>query len=193
MSPPTLTPRAAREHAAFRALLDGMARPGTLQPVAPHPSGGPSAHVVSLLESVLDHEVTFALEPDDAPLLDSALRYTGSRTATLEAADYVLARGTGVRRAISGAKQGELEYPDRSATILAQMDGISETETDGLRIQLRGPGIADQRTLWVRGLAIEDVQLLRERNANLPLGVDLVLVTDSGWLACVPRYTRIDC
>jgi alpha-D-ribose 1-methylphosphonate 5-triphosphate synthase subunit PhnH len=44
--------------------------------------------------------------------------------------------------------------------------------------------------VWVQGLSLEARDLLRERNAQVPLGIDLVLVAEDGAFTCLTRYTR---
>jgi alpha-D-ribose 1-methylphosphonate 5-triphosphate synthase subunit PhnH len=122
---PGLSPRGAREQSAFRALLEAMARPGTVGRVDPHPGGGPFAAPLALLESLLDHEVTFAVVPDADAAREPLLRYTGSRASPPERADYLLCHGAdGIAAGLRAAKDGELEYPDRSGTLVALVESV---------------------------------------------------------------------
>ena len=191
MTTPTLTPRAARELAAFRLMLDGTARPGSIAEIEPHESGGPVAVAVALLEALLDHEVTFAVVPQDAATEETLLRLTGSHLATPESADYVVAHGEGVGEALRVAKEGEFDYPDRSATVIAVVDAVG-VRGIGEELVLAGPGIRTTEHLWLAG-PIDDLLAVRaERNQQLPLGIDIVLVDRAGRAACLPRYTRIE-
>jgi alpha-D-ribose 1-methylphosphonate 5-triphosphate synthase subunit PhnH len=188
---PTLGARAEREQLAFRALLDAMARPGTVARVAPHAEGGEMAAAVALLEAVLDHEVAFALLPDDPPTRDALLRYTGSRVAAPERADFLLCRGPGLDEGLRVARDGELEYPDRGATIVALVDAVAAGPVAGEPLRLAGPGINGSIEVWVAGLTAAQRSAFADRNGGLPLGVDLVLVAPDGRFTCLPRYTRI--
>ncbi len=191
MNTPVLTPRAAREKSTFRRLLDALARPGTLHAVTPHDQGGPFAAAVTILEALLDHEVSFATSPAAADLEETLLRLTGSRVAALGEADYVLAWGTGVATAIESATIGVPEYPDRGATVIAVVESVSGPAGPGEHLTLRGPGIQGSATIAVRGFGPELVQAFARRNAMLPCGLDLVLVTPGGVTAGIGRYTRI--
>lgn len=191
MTTPTLTPRAARELAAFRLMLDGTARPGTVASIEPHESGGHLAVPVALLESLLDHEVTFAFVPRDAAAEETLLRLTGSHLATPESADYVVAHGQGLATALRGAKEGEFDYPDRSATVIAVMEAVGAPGS-GEEFRLAGPGIRAIERLWLDGPVDELLAVRGERNQQLPLGIDIVLVDRAGRAACLPRYTRIE-
>lgn len=191
MSVPVLTPRAAREGRVFRALLDGMARPGSLGRVDRHPHGGPLAAAVAVLESVLDHEVTFAVVPEQAAVTDTLLRLTGSYVAAPAEADYLLCTGEGISRGLRAAKDGTPEYPDQSATLVVAVEHVGDGPDRGEAITVAGPGVPGTRTVWVAGFAAEQRALFTERNAEPPLGIDLVLFALDGTFTCLSRYTRL--
>jgi alpha-D-ribose 1-methylphosphonate 5-triphosphate synthase subunit PhnH len=191
MNTPLLTPRSAREQSTFRRLLEALARPGRLHAIAPHDQGGPFAAAVTVLEALLDHEVSFATSPANPEVEEALLRLTGSHTASVGEADYVLAWGAGVAAAIDAAKTGVPEYPDRGATVIAAVESISGPAGPGHRLRLRGPGIRDSATIAVRGFGPEAVAAFARRNATLPCGLDVVLVTPEGVVAGLGRYTRI--
>jgi alpha-D-ribose 1-methylphosphonate 5-triphosphate synthase subunit PhnH len=192
LSAPTLSVRAAREQGAFRVLLDRMARPGTIGQVEPHPSGGESAAVVTLLESLLDHEVSFALLPDDPLLREPLLRYTGSRLYPPEQADFVVARdAVGIQAALQVAKRGELEYPDRSATVVCAVEAVRAEPGIGARLRVTGPGVNGSIELSVAGFDAAARDIFTARNRDVPLGIDLVLVASDGRFTCLTRYTRL--
>jgi alpha-D-ribose 1-methylphosphonate 5-triphosphate synthase subunit PhnH len=188
---PTLGARAEREQVVFRRLLDAMARPGTVARVAPHPEGGALAAAVALLEAVLDHEVTFALLPEAPAVRDALLRYTGSRVAAPAQADFLLCHGSGLDEGLRVAREGELEYPDRSATIVALVEAVAATPAAGEGLRLAGPGVNGSIDVRVAGFTAAQRSAFADRNRGVPLGVDLVLVAPDGRFTCLPRYTRI--
>jgi alpha-D-ribose 1-methylphosphonate 5-triphosphate synthase subunit PhnH len=188
---PRLGARAEREQVAFRALLDAMARPGTVGRVRPHAEGGDMAAAVALLEAVLDHEVAFALLPDDLATREALLRYTGSRLAAPERADFLLCRGAGLDEGLRVAREGELEYPDRSATVVALVGAVAAAPVAGEPLRLSGPGVNGSIELWVAGFTAGQRAAFAARNSGRPLGLDLVLVAPDGRFTCLPRYTRI--
>ena len=187
MTTPILTVRAAREQRTFRRLLDAMARPGVIEQLEPHDQGGIHAAAVSLLEAVLDHEVTFVVCPAEAATTETILRTTGSRVAPLPEADYVLGSGQAIADALRDAKEGDPEFPDRGATVIATVGSVDS----GGSLVIRGPGIPGSRALAVDGFGPDLQALFAERNREVPLGIDLVLVAPDGRFACLPRYTRI--
>jgi alpha-D-ribose 1-methylphosphonate 5-triphosphate synthase subunit PhnH len=188
---PALSARAAREQRVFRALLERMARPGTIGQVAPHEQGGAFAPAVALLEAVLDHEVSFAVLPDSAEAREPLLRYTGSRVFKPERADFLLCRAGGIVDALARAKHGELEYPDRSALVVALIAGVSAELDLPNQLDLSGPGINGAVALSVDGFGRDLQAAFARRNRGVPLGVDLVLVAPDGRFTCLTRYTRI--
>ncbi|MGH2588592.1 MAG: phosphonate C-P lyase system protein PhnH [Dehalococcoidia bacterium] len=191
MSVPVLSARSAREQRVFRALLNAMARPGTVGVVGPHPSGGRPAAAVAMLEAVLDHEVTFAVAPEQSGVIDTLLRLTGSFRAAPEEADYLLCEGDGIAAALRDAREGTPEFPDRSGTVFALVEHVAEEPGRGEPLTLAGPGIEETRTVWVDGLSKECGELFIARNGDLPMGIDLVLVAPDGRFTCLTRYARL--
>jgi alpha-D-ribose 1-methylphosphonate 5-triphosphate synthase subunit PhnH len=187
MTTTTLTPRAAREQATFRVLLNAMARPGSIDTVPLHENGSEHAAALSVIESLVDHEVTFGVLPERAPLIDAVLRQTGSRLAAAEEADYLLCEGDSLIQALDLAKEGSLEYPDKGATLICR---VSRIATGGI-LALAGPGIRDVTYLTIDGLEDEAVERFRECNSQPPVGTDIVFVAPEGRVACINRYTRL--
>src|SRR5687767_2335776 len=84
--------------ATFRVLLDAMARPGTIRrlpaadPTSPLAAARP---LMALLQTLLDHEVGFAVvsasEHDAERLTAHLFETTGGRAVPVEEADYVVA------------------------------------------------------------------------------------------------------
>jgi alpha-D-ribose 1-methylphosphonate 5-triphosphate synthase subunit PhnH len=185
--------------AVFRTILDAMARPGkvglltALDPRCPLPAYRPLAAVVRTL---LDHEVTFAVAPDEVPAVAPDLaRYlaaaTGSRPAAPAEADYVLARGPLPRGLLAGLKRGSLAFPDEGATLLILTPDF-ETAASALPVTLAGPGIPGTLATRLAGLSAEDLAERRIANAEVPRGVDLLLVDPTGRVVCLPRTTKVE-
>jgi alpha-D-ribose 1-methylphosphonate 5-triphosphate synthase subunit PhnH len=191
MTVPLLPPTVAREQRAFRALLNAMARPGTVATVAHHPHGGRRAVAVALLEALLDHEVTFAVVPEQAEVIETLLRLTGSRLAPPEEANYLLAEGDGIAHALRVATTGTPEYPDQGGMVFATISRVSATAGGAPALVLAGPGIDGRRTVWIDGFTDECRRLFTDKNGDLPLGIDLVLAAPDGRFTCLSRYTRI--
>ncbi len=167
-----------------------MSRPGTVGalPQSDLISGLWGSALV-VLQCLLDHEVTFCVEADEASPREQLLRRTGARTAPLDEATFVLADAAHATAAIQGAREGDLESPERSATVVVQVAAVG---SGPLRVALSGPGIEAVTHLEVTGLETAAFLALRERNGTFPTGIDLVLVDSAGRVVCLPRSTRIE-
>lgn len=177
----------------FRAMLDAMARPGTVHVAGealdpPAPFGQAAAAV---LLTLADHDASVWL-PDDVE--DDARRWlafhTGAPTVT-DRSRAVFAWLPGPEAALpldaasSGWALGEPAYPDRSATLLIEVARLKS----GTGPELSGPGIDGTARL---DAALPD-DLLASRAALRPLhplGLDLIL-TCGDRLAALPRTTRV--
>lgn len=194
MTAPTMSVPAQEEQATFRALLDAMARPGTVHHLPPRrPDDGVWGGALLVLQALLDHEVTFHVLNDQALsgetlAYDQLLRRTGARSASLDKADFVMARGDGAVAAIEEAREGGFEEPERSATVVLLADSLGG---DGVALALSGPGIESTSMLAVEGLPAAAFEALRRRTVTFPEGVDVILVDTAGQVAAVPRSTRI--
>lgn len=186
MTLPTLTPRAHREQAVFRTLLNTMARPGIIGRL----DAIEGDVLLRIAESLVDHEVTFGVLPERADFVDTVLRQTGSRQASVETADYVFCEPESLAGVLLAVKDGTPEYPDRSATVICRVPRIAE-EGAGLLV-LSGPGIREQARVCVPDFTLEARNAFTERNALPPLGIDLVLASPDGRVVCLSRYTRME-
>jgi alpha-D-ribose 1-methylphosphonate 5-triphosphate synthase subunit PhnH len=81
---------------------------------------------------------------------------------------------------------GTNEYPDRSTTVIIQVESLDR----GRSFELRGPGINGVATLQASIKPFDLFERLRFNEALFPRGIDLVLVADDSVVA-VPRTTRI--
>jgi alpha-D-ribose 1-methylphosphonate 5-triphosphate synthase subunit PhnH len=82
---------------------------------------------------------------------------------------------------------GTDEYPDRSATIIVQVDMLSA----GVGRRLTGPGIESEVRLDAPGLPERFWEGLRANHGRFPRGVD-VLLTAGSRLAALPRTTAVE-
>jgi len=187
----------ADTQAVFRVVLDAMARPGTrhtlpaADPNTPLAKAGP---LVALAQTLLDHEVTFAVVPArgetaDAERLAAYLTLvTGSRTVAAAEAEYVIALGPLPTGLPATLRVGQPAYPDESATLIALVPPFGDHA--GVPVALTGPGVARGTAMTLPGLTPSDLASLAAANAEPPLGVDVILVDPAGTIVCLPRSTR---
>ncbi|MCC5960441.1 MAG: phosphonate C-P lyase system protein PhnH [Rhodobacteraceae bacterium] len=167
---------------AFRQVLDAMAHPGRIVtldgPQGPAPCSPAAASVLLTLADATT-PLHLAGAHDAAALRDWVAFHLGA--PLVGPADAVFALGTwDALGPLAAYPQGSAEYPDRSATLIVEMDAL---DTDGAR--LTGPGIETQAFL-----SLPDVGALADNAARFPLGLD-VLFTCGPRLAALPRSTKI--
>lgn len=184
----------------FRHLLDCMARPGKVNPVPGavlQKIGSRRDHplLVAVALTLLDGEVTFAVLGEEMQQMLSFLAvYTGGRPVPPAAADFVFVPGTRPWSEILELRRGNLLFPDLGATAIFAVEDLfpeAAKELD-LTLSLRGPGVPGRRMLGIRGLARENVGFLQEANHEFPLGLDVILVSAGGRLACLPRSVQLE-
>lgn len=184
--------------ATFRALLTAMARPGLAvplparDPACPWPEAQPALAVV---QTLLDHDVRFAVvaPPDERERQRRFIAYvaevTGSRPVPAEEADFLLALGRFPTPWLERLRRGTPEAPHEGATlIVVAPPPVAEPVT---HVHLTGPGIPPGgRCAALPALNRADLAALLERNAEPPLGLDVIFVGAGGDVSCLPRSTR---
>jgi alpha-D-ribose 1-methylphosphonate 5-triphosphate synthase subunit PhnH len=179
--------------ATFRTVLDATARPGTVvtlgEPLAAPAPLAAGAGAIAL--TLCDHDTQIWLDPPLAvtPAVGEWLRFhTAARLAGDPAgAAYAFVADAQSLPRFEAFNLGTLEYPDRSTTIVIAVASF----TEGARLVLTGPGIADERTIRVAGMPADILARLAENRRLFPRGVDLLLVCGSNIMA-LPRTTRVE-
>jgi alpha-D-ribose 1-methylphosphonate 5-triphosphate synthase subunit PhnH len=173
----------ARQSAhAFRAVMDAMACPGTLQTltgaVPPAPLS-PAAGAVLL--TLCDTETPLYLAPDFDPadLRAWIAFHTGAPLSTPNDCMFALGRWTDLLP-LSQFRIGTSEYPDRSATLIVETEDLSQKGAT-----LKGPGIKDTAQL-----SLPDVTVFHANHALFPLGLDFMFTCGDA-LAALPRSTEV--
>jgi alpha-D-ribose 1-methylphosphonate 5-triphosphate synthase subunit PhnH len=121
--------------------------------------------------------------------VDAVLRLTGSHQAPVESADYVFCDASSLTDALTRVKDGTLEYPDQSATVICDVQDIHEPSAEF--IELSGPGINQSIRVHVHGFESAALSAFAQRNALPPTGVDVVFVSQAGHVTCLSRYTKL--
>ena len=173
--------------ASFRAVLEAMARPGTLVPagqglVPPAPLD-PATGAVLL--TLVDHDTLLWLDAAAAAARDWIAFHCGAGFTNVSAqADFALALALPELASLS---PGTHEQPESGATLILQVGSL----TEGARFRLRGPGLRASSTLAVSGLPADFVAIWQRNRGGFPLGVDLVLCA-GGTLAALPRSVTVE-
>lgn len=181
----------------FRVLLQAMSHPGRVYSLSlesrvwsqePELSG-----LISVLQTLLDHEVSFNVFGHQREELEyKVIRATGSKTANMEDADFIIIPSGNSEGVILHVKRGTLEYPDTGATVIYSIHSLSARDNGGLRITLKGPGINGEISPFISGVGKKEFDYLKEINSEYPLGVDSILIDTENRIMCIPRSTRIE-
>lgn len=175
----------------FRAIMEAMARPGTLQTpdgVTAPPPLNPVSALVAL--TLLDQDTSVWLDSgchEQADVADWLSFHTGARiTQNMATADFcILSNPKGVN-VLADMALGSEEYPDRSATAIMQVTGF-EANPDWV---CEGPGIKGQIDFQPTGVDDSFLPVWSQNRAAFPRGVDLILASPTQ-LAALPRTTCI--
>ncbi|MFB9151474.1 phosphonate C-P lyase system protein PhnH [Roseovarius ramblicola] len=169
---------------AFRAVMRAMARPGTIERVAGAAPPAPLSVAAGVAVLVLCDPGTLvylAGGHDTRGLRDWIGFHTGAPVvAERGAAMFAL----GVWEALApldGYALGEAEFPDRSATLIVEVERL---EPYGAR--LTGPGIKG-----ASALSLPEVAAFQANAARFPLGLDFLLCCGNR-LAGLPRSSHVE-
>jgi alpha-D-ribose 1-methylphosphonate 5-triphosphate synthase subunit PhnH len=175
----------------FRLVMDATARPGTIQHLAAT-AGAPvpvMRGTAAIALTLFDHDTPVWLDGRMSATRDVGkwLRFhTGAPVVADPAACSFALIGEGRELpSLDRFAFGTSEYPDRSTTLIVQVD----TLTQGPVVELSGPGIDGIALLRA---VIQPPDLLERLAVNptlFPRGIDVVLVADDAIVA-IPRTTR---
>jgi alpha-D-ribose 1-methylphosphonate 5-triphosphate synthase subunit PhnH len=171
---------------AFRAILEAMSRPGTIQRVGddltPPSPLCPSAAAVLL--TLVDADTKLHLGDGLANAADWIAFHCGAPvTAHIAAADFALALKM---PKLSGLATGTDDAPQSSCTVILQVAALNE----GATFQIAGPGLKAPALLRVSGLPDDFIAQWAANHAMAPRGVDLIFCAGVE-LVALPRSLAI--
>jgi alpha-D-ribose 1-methylphosphonate 5-triphosphate synthase subunit PhnH len=178
--------------AVFRAVMDAIARPGTAQALgqALAPPAPLSRGAGAIALALLDYESPFWLDETLNREGDVAqwLRFHTGAPIVRDASDAAFAFTADPAQLpdFESFAPGTTEYPDRSTTLVVQVESLSGTAL----MNLGGPGIAGERAFAVSPCPADLVARLQRNQAMFPCGIDLLFATDNA-VAAIPRSTRV--
>jgi alpha-D-ribose 1-methylphosphonate 5-triphosphate synthase subunit PhnH len=176
----------------FRSVMDAMARPGSVQRIVAV-AGTPAAMMrgtAAIALTLFDHATPIWLDGKMSETSDVAkwLKFHTSAPVIADSSisSFALIGEPKDLPSLDRFAFGSNEYPDRSTTLVLQVESL----TQGPAIELRGPGIDGTAILHA---AIQPQDLFERLEVNMtlfPRGVDVVLVHDDAIVA-IPRTTRL--
>jgi alpha-D-ribose 1-methylphosphonate 5-triphosphate synthase subunit PhnH len=175
----------------FRSLLEVMAHPGRIVDVAVELQAPSPLHPAAAAACL-------ALLDFDTPLWldDAAVRPDVVEWLRFHCGVPIVSRPQAARFALIADPErmpsdafdcGTAEYPERSATLIVQVQSL----LGGTGRRLRGPGIADEARLEVAGVAGEFWMWVAANHGLFPCGVDIVL-SAGRVIAALPRTTEVE-
>lgn len=176
----------------FRSVMDAMARPGSVQRIAAV-AGMPSSMMrgtAAIALTLFDHDTPVWLDEGMSATSDAAnwLKFHTSAPVIADSSisSFALIGDPKIMPALDRFAFGSNEYPDRSTTLILQVESL----TVGPTFELRGPGI-DGTAILRASLQPHDLFEQLAINVTLfPRGIDVVLVHDDAIVA-IPRTTRL--
>ena len=175
----------------FRSVMDAMARPGSVQRIAAV-AGTPGTMMrgtAAIALTLFDHDTPVWLDKRMSATPDVA-RWLKFHTSAPVIADssissFALIGDPQSLPALEYFAFGSNEYPDRSTTVILQVDSLAS----GPAFALTGPGIDGTAVLQAK-IPANLLEQLAINEALFPRGIDVVLVADDAVVA-IPRTTRV--
>jgi len=168
--------------ASFRAVLDAMARPGTVHALHGPADAGLDPATAAVLLTLCDPETPVCLQFGDAATKQWLRFHCGAPLVDVGLAQFVVTETLNWDAAASGTD----DEPEGGATIILQVAALH----GGPALTLSGPGIAGKATLAVAGLPGQFVAQWAQNHARYPRGVDLILCAGAH-VAALPRSVTV--
>jgi alpha-D-ribose 1-methylphosphonate 5-triphosphate synthase subunit PhnH len=190
--PAGFTDKVLSAQSTFRSVMSAMARPGSVQSIAPT-VGAPDGIMrgtAAIALTLLDHDTPVWLDGAMSARSDVAkwLKFHTSAPVVGDAAiaSFALIGDAKNLPALDRFAFGSNEYPDRSTTLILQVESLAH----GPAYELRGPGIDGTAILRATIQPSDLVARLAINVTLFPRGIDVVLVDDD-CIVAIPRTTRL--
>lgn len=173
--------------ATFRAVLDAMARPGTLHQAGDNLTPPPPLDraTAAVLLALVDHETPLWIDGAATEASDWLAFHCGAAIIDRHAdAEFALALALPDLTAFSA---GTDEAPESSVTVIVQLATLGH----GIQYRLAGPGLREPIVLAASGLPADFPAIWQQNRALFPRGVDIVLCADTT-LTALPRSVTIE-
>ena len=190
--PPGFADKVLSAQSTFRSVMDAMARPGSVQRVTAN-AGVPAGMMrgsAAIALTLFDHDTPIWLDDTMSATSDVArwLKFHTSAPVVADSsiASFALIGDAASLPALDRFAYGSNEYPDRSTTLILQLDSL----TQGPAFELKGPGINGTALLQAMIRPRDLFDRLAINETLFPRGIDVVLVHDDAIVA-IPRTTRL--
>lgn len=173
----------------FRVLLQAMARPAEPRelPVLPAAPAPLIPAAMAILLTLCDTTTSVWLQQPNDETARHLRFHAGTRLVDdPRDADFALITDPATMPPLDAFAQGEMRYPDRSASLVVQVPCLHVDAG----LHFAGPGIRETAQLAIDGLPQRFWQQRSALASRLPLGLDLFFVAAQRVVA-LPRTTRL--
>lgn len=167
---------------AFRAIMQSTARPGSIHTITGATPPAPLSQAAgTVVLTLCDQETPLHLAgaADCGAVRDWITFHTSAPFVAADQAMFAVGTWADLQP-LDRFALGEAEYPDRSATLIVEMDQITPQGAT-----LRGPGIKDTASL-----SLPEVAAFQANRKLFPLGLDFIF-TAGDQMAALPRSTEV--
>ena len=175
----------------FRSAMNALAYPAQPRALSSdlNPCGPMASGALALLLTLADQETPIWLASSLATsetLKNFIAFHCGARVVDDPAlATFVFLSSPLELAPLARFAQGDPDYPDRSATVIIQVEAF-----DDHAWRFFGPGLPSPRSFGVSPAPDAFVEMWTANQASFPLGVDLIFVCGAQ-IAALPRSLRI--
>ena len=172
----------------FRKILDAMSRPGEVVDLQEEAGKmwGENKTLLAIAMTLVDNQVSFNTQ-EERTLAEEIATLTLSHEVPVEEADFIFVTcKEELSKVIEQVKEGDLTNPHKGATLIITAEDIWDHP-----ITISGPGIDGVKQMSVP--ADNTVRTLTIRDAmqhEYPEGIDLIFVTKTSKVFCLPRLVR---
>lgn len=180
----------------YRKILDSMSKPGKINEIADNIKNlevhsSLSKEIMALAYTFLNIDSKFYIENKEEEKYVQL--HTFARGESIEKAEFIFIDTKNqevdkVLNIMKIASKGTLEDPHESATLILHVEDIKKSKG----LVLSGPGIKEKSDVFVVGLDEKILKNRAEINSEFPLGIDFILIDNSGKILCLPRTTKIE-
>lgn len=181
--------------AVFRVLLDALTHPGEICRLPAALAADPIEMVKAVSQTLLDHEVTFALGGRTRDRISTQMirHWTHARIAPAEEADFLIITGPEAQGDIALLQRGTPEMPDTGATAIFLLGRPMGRHTGHIPLTVSGPGIAPPGHRLLPAIPISDAEIdaIQEVNGEFPRGIDCFFLDPDGAMLGLPRSVAL--
>lgn len=180
----------------FRQVLNSFSRPGIAFDINPRVKSSASVTYsigVSLLLALME---TGSVLYTPGELIDSNLSnflkfHTGCKLTTIaNQAHYIWVQDPQCLPSLSSCALGSVEYPEKSSTLIIEVESFKSPTQLSANHTWHGPGIKEGIDLEIMGLNDSFWKERQEIRLLYPCGVDIIFCTATQIVA-LPRSTRV--